>query len=165
MVSVDAQEPCAFYGIFKLPMQGVSDPWRPLQWIICISCHITGAWLSNPPIYKLADVLDMSKSTGSVTNSLNSSFFLGLRILLIFGRILLEYCAYCRFRISQYSIWFWENIDINIIFILQVYINYVQVCLDNSDLYNSESAITRTIFERWNPGRQLNYVSITRNPL
>ena len=41
----------------------------------------------------------------------------------------------------------------------------LQVCLDNSDLYNSESAITRTIFGRRNPGRQLNYVSITRNPL
>ena len=41
----------------------------------------------------------------------------------------------------------------------------IQVCLDNSDLYNSESAITRTTFGQRNPAGQLNCFSITRNLL
>ena len=42
---------------------------------------------------------------------------------------------------------------------------WIQVCLDKSDLYNSESAATRTTFRRQNPACRLNCVSITRNPL
>ena len=47
---------------------------------------------------------------------------------------------------------------------LVVYI-HVQVCLDDSSLYNSESTITRTTFGRQNPACRLNCVSRTRNPL
>ena len=41
----------------------------------------------------------------------------------------------------------------------------IQVCLDNSDTYNSESAITRTLFRQKYCARRLKCVSITRIPL
>ena len=41
----------------------------------------------------------------------------------------------------------------------------VQVGEDNSNTYNSDSAITRTLFGRRNRARQLKCVSITRIPL
>ena len=42
--------------------------------------------------------------------------------------------------------------------------NVLQVCLDNSDTYNSDSAITRTLFGRKNRDRRLKCVLITRIP-
>ena len=57
---------------------------------------------------------------------------------------------------------FVQRYNLSLVILASSIVSLVQVCLDNSDTCNSDSAVTRNFFGRKNRARRLKWVSITR---